>query len=453
MTSADVRDAFNLPAKPEGAPPAPKKVKVPQPRLDGITRELYSLLGDNVPPVAIQQNKFKERPKLRQKAASWLWKPFSNGARADELQLSHWVKKIDGQDGEAMMYRFEEFNKSVDIIQYTDMEYNSELQDGDWSREETDYLFSLCKEYDLRFVVIADRYDFQGKQRSMEEIKDRYYAVGRKITTSRTPLSIMTPQQMDRYHQLQYDKSREVERKAYVTALLQRSPEEVAEEEALFIEAKRIEANEKRMAQERAELLRLLESPPSKGSIASYTGSQGLAALANNMLLADKNKKKKPTIDGVAGVPGATATPPAKESPAPQKKPQHNALKKLTQREEVLFGISYHEKLTPGVALRSTKLSNLKPTVAQKVTTAMTELGISTTLTMPTARTSAMYEQLQQAIGVLLETKKQADKLETEIRVARARGGSFGEADAEGRGKRGGSVDDVGRSSKRPKKA
>ena len=38
-----------------------------------------------------------------------------------------------------------------------------------WTKEETDYLFGIVQEYDLRFYVIADRYDFPGgPPRSME---------------------------------------------------------------------------------------------------------------------------------------------------------------------------------------------------------------------------------------------------------------------------------------------
>ena len=33
--------------------------------------------------------------------------------------------------------------------------------DRDWTREETDYLFSLIHEYDVRFYIVADRYDFK----------------------------------------------------------------------------------------------------------------------------------------------------------------------------------------------------------------------------------------------------------------------------------------------------
>lgn len=41
--------------------------------------------------------------------------------------------------------------------------------DREWTKEETDYLFERVKEYDLRWHIIADRYDYPGgKTRTME---------------------------------------------------------------------------------------------------------------------------------------------------------------------------------------------------------------------------------------------------------------------------------------------
>lgn len=41
-----------------------------------------------------------------------------------------------------------------------------------WTKEETDQLFDLCERFDLRFIVIADRFP---SSRTVEELKDRYY--------------------------------------------------------------------------------------------------------------------------------------------------------------------------------------------------------------------------------------------------------------------------------------
>lgn len=51
---------------------------------------------------------------------------------------------------------------------------------------------------------------------------------------------------------------RELERKAYVASLLSRTPAEIAEEDFLYVESRRIEQNYHKIAAERAELLHLL---------------------------------------------------------------------------------------------------------------------------------------------------------------------------------------------------
>jgi DNA methyltransferase 1-associated protein 1 len=51
---------------------------------------------------------------------------------------------------------------------------------------------------------------------------------------------------------------REVTRKKYVLSLENRTPEQIAEEEALYIEIKRLEQNERRFKRDREELLRTL---------------------------------------------------------------------------------------------------------------------------------------------------------------------------------------------------
>ncbi len=59
-------------------------------------------------------------------------------------------------------------------------------------------------------------------------------------------------------HILTHSAEREVMRKKYLLSLENRTPQELAEEEALYIELKRIEQNEKRFKQDRDRLLRTL---------------------------------------------------------------------------------------------------------------------------------------------------------------------------------------------------
>lgn len=45
----------------------------------------------------------------------------------------------------------------------------SVVEDPNWSKEETDYLFQVCQDYDLRWYVIHDRYSFpDGPPRALE---------------------------------------------------------------------------------------------------------------------------------------------------------------------------------------------------------------------------------------------------------------------------------------------
>lgn len=41
--------------------------------LEGITRELYALLGERAPPIAINENKYKGRPKWMNKLRVRPW--------------------------------------------------------------------------------------------------------------------------------------------------------------------------------------------------------------------------------------------------------------------------------------------------------------------------------------------------------------------------------------------
>ena len=48
----------------------------------------------------------------------------------------------------------------VMVYNYNDEEWNHIVpRDPEWGRAETDYLLDLCQGLDLRFLVIADRYD------------------------------------------------------------------------------------------------------------------------------------------------------------------------------------------------------------------------------------------------------------------------------------------------------
>lgn len=100
-------------------------------------------------------------------------------------------------------YRFSQYNVDPHVYTYSADEYARHLEgaaryglcilplahlpiilDPDWSKEETDYLFNLAREYDLRFMVMADRYEYPGKPRSIEVWTSTYLRV---VTTNPSP--------------------------------------------------------------------------------------------------------------------------------------------------------------------------------------------------------------------------------------------------------------------------
>ena len=68
--------------------------------------------------------------------------------------------------------------QQVEVPTYSDLEYQQNLHDDSWTRQETDYLLELCRKFDLRFVVIHDRWDrVHYPNRSVEDLKERYYGI------------------------------------------------------------------------------------------------------------------------------------------------------------------------------------------------------------------------------------------------------------------------------------
>ncbi|KAJ1553932.1 hypothetical protein HK096_005743, partial [Nowakowskiella sp. JEL0078] len=149
-------------------------------------RELYALIG-GAPPLAPAAPLYKAKINITKRVTNWKRLPFRNAARCDNLELTHWerIEASGGTDEKSSDYYFAQFNKKTNAIEYTDEEYRNILQDPFWSREETDYLLELCRIYDLRWIVIADRYEFDETERSMEDLKDRYFSMARKLLQER----------------------------------------------------------------------------------------------------------------------------------------------------------------------------------------------------------------------------------------------------------------------------
>ncbi|KAL3814453.1 hypothetical protein ACJIZ3_015721 [Penstemon smallii] len=230
----DAKDILGLPK--HALPVQEKKYKPPkesQRKPDGISREVYALTGGMVPLMpAIDVNQLKR--KSQNDKISWQWLPFTSSARKDDLQLYHWVRVVNGVPPTGD-YSFAKYNKSVDVIKYTDEEYEKYLSDPAWTKEETDQLFDMCEQFDLRFIVIADRFP---SSRTVEELKHRYYSVSRTILIARAP----SPSDVAGHPLVKepYNETQEKERKRALALVLSHTKQQERRDVEVLAEAKRI---------------------------------------------------------------------------------------------------------------------------------------------------------------------------------------------------------------------
>jgi len=130
-SAADVRSILSLPHPSTPGPSQPRKAPNTTERArkpEGISRELYSLIGPSVPSLTAQLAK----PRLKQKPnlggggrVKWEWKPFKNSARNDSLTLSHWAKVGGDPDAE---YPFAKYNVQPMSFVYSQDEYSRFLE-------------------------------------------------------------------------------------------------------------------------------------------------------------------------------------------------------------------------------------------------------------------------------------------------------------------------------------
>lgn len=474
MSSSDIFDVLNIQQKSKShgssASPPPLSVpptasKAPKPQVTGMQRELYNLLGENQPPIAIQPaSKFKDKLTALSKPSPWTFAEFKAN---DAVRLHHWVKgskELVSEETQESPYakfnvhlRIPSFDKesyesfvsndksSNDSVKQEDSGSPDIVENGDWSYEEVEYLFQLCRKYDLRWFVIQDRYKYD-KSRTLEELKERFYKVCQRFFLAKNPNDPLLPS-------LNFPKEKEIERKKYLQRLLSRSAAEIAEEEALIVESRKFEMAAKKTLNERESLLRLLDSPNSDQSVSQYLTSQGMSQLYGS-LFSDKSRKRKhesnvpenpwmrqqqlfalqrQQLQQMHDRKQETQETGQLKKTKKQKQEMQTAIKRKAEsvyaehllqnfnaEERRSLGVMAHgEKLPPGVYLRSTKISAFKPALQNKVATALQELGLSVRPAMPTYDVVQRHEELLKRIVTLVTLKKHLDKLEAEKAITK----------------------------------
>ncbi|KAL9435490.1 hypothetical protein AB3S75_021712 [Citrus x aurantiifolia] len=376
----DAKDILGIPKTqlPTTQEKKSRPQKEPQRKPDGISREVYALTGGLAPLMpSIDVSQLKKRPPSDEKI-TWQWLPFTNSARKDNLQLYHWVRVVNGVPPTGD-YSFAKYNKSVDVVKYTDEEYEKYLTDPMWTKEETDQLFELCERFDLRFIVIADRFP---SSRTVEELKDRYYGVSRAILIARAP----SPADVSGHPLVKdpYNVSQEVERKRALSMVLSQTKHQERKDAEVLAEAKRI--TDSRMAS------RAAEEP--EMPVASHVGSES----------ADRAVVLGDTVSPSSNIqlPSATVVPSTSII-------ADSASTLASLRMLRVYLRTYALEQMVQAASSSAGLRTIK-----RVEQALQELGVNLKPKVPTKAVCAEHLELRKEILTLLNLQKQLQYKEAE---------------------------------------
>lgn len=258
----------------------------------------------------------------------------------------HWQKS----DEEPTDYYFAKMNKPLKVQEYNEIEYATYFQDPNWSREETDHLCELAKNFDLRWPVILDRYGEEHPKRTVEDLKERYYKIQKKLSQLREQ-SGAAKLPMANYN---YNKALEVERKKQAEVLYHRTKEQIKEIEELLAEYKKIESSQKRKFSAGRRALTLSDSSSAVGVATPDAG-------------ADRRKKKagsakRPSVGSPVTAPSTGATPSTPSTP-------FQTLPRVLKKEQRI----------PGPTTRSLRITtplNVAVRTGRQVDAMLDELGI-----------------------------------------------------------------------------
>ncbi|KAM7495780.1 hypothetical protein LguiA_020194 [Lonicera macranthoides] len=420
----DAKDILGLPKTPLSITQEKKSrpQKDSQRKPDGISREVYALTGGLAPLMpSLDVTQLKRRIQSENQKITWQWLPFTNSARDDNLQLYHWVRVVNGipPTGD---YSFAKYNKSIDVIKYTDEEYEKYLTDPMWTREETDQLFQLCERFDLRFIVIADRFP---SSRTVEDLKNRYYSASRAILTARAS----SPADVSGHPLVKepYNVAQETERKRALSMVLSQTKQQERRDVEVLAEAKKI--SESRVTTKDDEDLSYwkLQGVWQSGipALTSYIFSilcitfSFLAALSVNFLqyeVAQETEVAVPSSSGPDGAEKATA-PVDNESPS-SNVPLSSATAPPIPVAEMASTLASLRMLR--VYLRTYALDQMVQAASssaglrtiKRVEQTLQELGVNLKPKVPTKAVCAEHLELRKEILTLLNLQKQLQNKE-----------------------------------------
>ncbi|XP_024379612.1 SWR1-complex protein 4 isoform X2 [Physcomitrium patens] len=406
---ADAKDILGLPKLGErGSTEKRKTPKDAVKKPDGIHREVYALTG-GLPPImsTLDPVSIKKRAAPTKKI-SWQWLPFSTSARTDNLQLYHWVRIVDGSQPSGD-YAFAKYNKGVDGVRYTDEEYNQLLVDPNWSREETDRLFDMCEQFDLRFIVIADRFT---PPRTVEELKHRYYSAAKTIIQARAgPNDDLSDHALFKDS---YNVNHEVDRKKALNIILSQSRQQDREDAEVIAEARRItEARLKAKGLEDTQVL--IRDSLHVDTTPARVPSPSPAAAGDISFLSVPVTVASTTSVPVTPVPkpvSASPTPVPVPSPVPAPAPAAPTPVGPRPPRVYLRGAWLAQQIHSVVSPAGVR-------IAKRVDQMLEEYNVRSKPKVPTAAVCAEHLELRRELLNLLQLQKQVQHKENELAVLR----------------------------------
>ena len=418
--------------------------------------EITDAMPEREAPKGPQPRRFKKSAiRSRGRAVRWKYQESpASSSRSDNLTLHRWVRAagtgLQSNSEPPFPDRFGKYNVALEVPQYDAETYEKHLTHAEWTKEETDYLIEAYREGNGKWPVVVDRYGYSDPpNRSMEDLKARFYGISATLQQLHTPVTSMTNAEYALYQTLSnFNAGQEVSRKKLAEAHLKRRQNEVDEEGILLSELQRIMLNQATLENEREELRRRLDYPRANPSGYQYSTSQALNGLWQQLLSQDRTRKNRtlrptgnPVIDGPASATPSSARPReaqaglpeplsgtarrnTRDAP-PQSSPATTLPMDLTDADKKRFGvIQHHEKLSSGVTFASDKLT--KPRVAkstiqtEKIASILSFAQVPDLIPLPTPPVIEQFERIMTKLHTLLDLRKLKDKEELELKVREA---------------------------------
>ena len=379
-----------------------KKNKDLMKKQTGLKRELYKLIG------GVHSILERNGNKNSKGASNWVWAKFSNPARTDNLKLVHWQRAEDVNKS----YDFAKLNQSIDIVEFTKEEYDTLIKPNDrnWNYEQTCYLWDLIKRYELRFIVIMDRFDEEKYgERTVESLKDRYYSVARTILENRKMFDHPIIKSGYNYDQ-------EMKRRTYLEKTMTKSFAELKEESNLFEISenlnKKIEKNDSSIHQNLNELKAPNFSSPNQTNNPNNNTIQipmGIDDGDNS--LNDSENKNNNNAANTSEMPNSNIIPSNKINEDTFYEVNEN---NQTFEDYLKYNITNNDSF---VYLRSQKMKHNLPVcekIQERVDNYMTEYNFEPQKLIPTAKVEMAYDNLRNNLILYTSLKKYLEKKEKE---------------------------------------